>query len=67
MKATNNTDKKMIQLEVSYTESHHLAEALFNYQLYMKSKYGENSEEEREIGELLHTLRNPIIEKREEN
>jgi len=67
MNAKNNTDKKMIQLEVTYSEAHYIAEALFHYQLAMESEYGKNSEEEKYICELLHTVRNPIIQKREDN
>ncbi|MFD2658040.1 MULTISPECIES: hypothetical protein [Bacillaceae] len=64
MQAINSTNKKEINIHVSYSEAHFIGEALSSYRLVMQKLYGVNSEEEKYIGELLHTIRNPSVKKR---
>ncbi|MBT2217121.1 hypothetical protein KK120_14935 [Virgibacillus dakarensis] len=64
MQAINSTNKKEINIHVSYSEAHFIGEALSSYRLVMQKFYGVNSEEEKYIGELLHTIRNPSVKKR---
>jgi len=57
--ATHNPNKKVIQLEMNYSENLFLIEALSSYRFEMEREFGKNSEEEKYIGELLHATRNP--------
>ena len=64
MQAINRTNKKEINIHASYSEAHFIGEALSFYRLVMQKLYGINSEEEKYIGELLHSIRNPSVIKR---
>ncbi|MUV38143.1 hypothetical protein JNUCC1_02234 [Lentibacillus sp. JNUCC-1] len=64
MRAVNNTDKKEIQIQASYSEAHFIGEALSSHRFLVQRLYGMNSEEEKYIDELLYAIRNPSVKKR---
>lgn len=64
MQAINRTNKKEINIHASYSEAHFIGEALSYYRLVMQKLYGINIQEEKYIGELLHSIQNPSVIKR---
>lgn len=62
MLVINKSSQKKLEIQANYSEVHLIRKALSLYRLRMQTDHGMQCEEEMMIGELLHELKNPIVE-----